>query len=79
MSTQPLKSLRVIALASGHPEIRKVNILATNPSDIHHAIKQYLQLTAAQASVQHHETVMPTASTDKTLRTIFISGYVGPS
>lgn len=74
------QSVRVIAASANDKNVHEtVNIIASVGTDDKKSIKEHVQLTAAQAMVQHHKTVMPTASTVKGLRTIYINGYSGPN
>lgn len=83
MSTQTdtRPSIRVIAANANDRNIHEtVNVISVAPStEDKKSIKEHVQLTAAQAMVQAHKTVMPTASTVKGLRTIYINGYSGPN
>ena len=74
-------SARVIAYnVKNVQHIRTVNIITSLAGDIHHSVKQYLQLTAAQATVQQNRTVMaaPVAHTPG-IPTIYIAGYTAPN
>ena len=74
------KSCRVIAFAAKNVQhMRSVNIITSVALDVHHSIKQFLQLTSSQAQVGTHPTFMDGSATPKGLPTIFISGYSGPS
>lgn len=81
--TDHRKPVRIVAFNAKNVHIlRTVNILAVAPVDPGHSIKEHLQLTAAQAQVQHQPTLMasgaPGAITSN-LPTIFILGYTAPN
>lgn len=80
-TSSELHSWRVIAYnAKNVQHLRTVNIVTSLAADVNHAIKQYLQLTAAQATVQQNRTVMaaPSANTPG-IPTIYIAGYTAPN
>lgn len=81
MTTQvQQKSCRVIAYSAKNIQhMKTVNIVTSLTGDIHHAIKQFLQLTAAQTQVQQHPTFMDGSASPKDLPTIYIAGYSGPN
>lgn len=82
MSTQTdqRKPVRVVAANANDRNVHEtVNIVTALATTDKSSVKEHLQLTAAQAMVQAHKTVMPTAATVKGLRTIYIAGYSGPS
>ena len=79
-SVDPRPSVRIIAFNSANvSHIKTVNVLAAKPNDPHHAIKEYLQLTAAQTQVQHHPTLMAAAANTPSLRSIYVNGYTAPN
>ncbi len=73
------KSVRIIAYDAKQVQtLKTVNVSTTSPKDRHQA-KECLQLTAAQAAVQHHPTWMASAAVDAKLPTIYINGYTAPN
>lgn len=79
-SVDQRKSVRVVAFNSKNVQhLKTVNIAASKPNDPHHSIKEMLQLTAAQAQVQHHPSLMDSGGTIAGLPTVFINGYAGPN
>lgn len=80
--TDQRRPARVISKASAgadHSEHETVNIVSVKPTDPHHAIKEQVQLTAAQTTAGVQETLIDSGGTVKGLRTIYINGYTGPS
>lgn len=80
--TDQRKPVRIVAFnAQNVQTLKTVNVLAAAPVDPGHEIKECLQLTAAQATVQE-PTLMAAGgpgSTIKGLPTIFINGYTAPN
>lgn len=82
MSTtvEPRQSVRIVAFNSKNVQhLRTVNILAAKPSDPHHSIREFLQLTSANSTVGTHRTLMDSAGTVKGVPTIYVNGYTAPN
>jgi hypothetical protein len=85
MSTPALPSCRVITFSSSDRVHKAVVIISTaanlSKDSANHSIKQYMQLTAAQAMVGIHPTFMDGTSQPNanTFPVIYISGYSSPS
>lgn len=78
-SVDQRKSVRVIAYNAKNAGVLKTaNISTAAPADKHQS-KEHLQLTAAQATVQAHATLMASPTVDKTLPTVYINGYSAPN
>jgi hypothetical protein len=77
------RGARIVAFnAANVQHLKTVNVLSSAPLDPHHSIKEYLQLTAALARVQHNPTFMASGApgaVTKGLPTIYINGYSAPS
>jgi len=79
-SVDQRKSVRIVAFSSKNVQhLKTVNILAVKPVDPAHVIKEHVQLTAAQAMVQHHPSLMDSGGSIKGLPTIYINGYSAPN
>lgn len=79
-TTDHRKPVRIVAFnAKNVQHLRTVNIVSSKPVDPHHSIKECIQLTAAQARVQHNPTWMDGSANPKGLPTIYINGYAAPS
>lgn len=78
----PRPTKRIISKATAGNDQHQhetVNIVTSKPSDPHHAVKECVQITAAQAKAGVHEMLIDSAGTVKGLRTIYINGYTTPS
>jgi hypothetical protein len=74
------KPVRIVALnVKNVQHLKTVNILASAPAGVRQSIKECLQLTAAQAQVQHQPTYMDGSASPSGLPTIFINGYTAPN
>lgn len=78
--TDDRKSVRIIAFsAANEPALKTVNITTSRAVADQMAIKECLQLTAAQTQSPHHPVFMDSGGTKAGLKTIYISGYAGPN
>jgi hypothetical protein len=78
-SRRPTRIISKAQAGRDQNEHETVNIVATKPSDPHKAIKEHVQLTAAQTKPGVHETLIDSGGTVKGLRTIYINGYTAPN
>ena len=85
MSVAPQKSCRIVTYnAVNIQHMKSVKIITSLTADIHHSIKQFLQLTSTQWTADaakgiHHPTYMDDTANPAGLPTIYIAGYSAPN